>query len=182
MPSIINYPPPIENSARPWNVPVNFGYKKCSCSRLVNLVFILLCVSPNIQYTTKIMRQLVFQAASEMLGCTPWMDTLNRLWALLRNAKLLPFKLMSQSTKCCAGLSESNLTSMYLLDLETCKSSKCPSKLASSMTLRTSALVTSNFWVTIKRVPWVLPRWKEPKFFCIYEIFRLTFYSLCSRR
>ena len=83
--------------------------------------------------------------ASEMSGCTPWMDTLNRLWALLRNANLSPFKLKSQPTKCCAALSELNLTSIDFLDLETCNSSKCSGDSASLMIWRTSSLLMSNF-------------------------------------
>ena len=58
---------------------------------------------------------LYSSAISETLGCTPWMDTLNRLNALHLNATLLPRIVMSYVGKSCAACSLSNLTSMNLL-------------------------------------------------------------------
>ena len=59
---------------------------------------------------------LYSSATSETLGCTPWMDTLNRLNALHLNATLLPRIVISYVRKSCAACSLSNLISMNLLD------------------------------------------------------------------
>ena len=84
-------------------------------------------------------------AASETLGCTSWIDTLNRLNALHLNVTLLPRIVMSYVRKSCAACSVSNLVSTDLLGRDTCSNSKCSSKFNCSKQWKTSSFLISNF-------------------------------------